>query len=180
MHPVVPALWGIPTVLYNLYAASTMSTTSTIIAMFAAGIFFWTFAEYMLHKNLFHFHATSKWGKRIVYLFHGIHHEDPNDPTRLVMPPIAAWTLAAAFYYGFLLIMGAEFTHSFFAGFIVGYMIYDYIHYATHHFRMKSPVGKYLKQHHMRHHFKEQDIKWGVSSPLWDYILGTYSEPKKH
>jgi len=47
------------------------------------------------------------------------------------------------------------------------------IHYATHHFPMRSPVAKYLKRHHMMHHYKDPDTRFGVSSPLWDKVFGT-------
>jgi sterol desaturase/sphingolipid hydroxylase (fatty acid hydroxylase superfamily) len=45
------------------------------------------------------------------------------------------------------------------------------IHYATHHFAMKNPVGLWLKQHHLRHHYKDDETGYGVSSPLWDYVF---------
>lgn len=175
VHPVVPALWAVPLVLYQLYLSSDTNLGFTWISQwFSLGILIWTLSEYLLHRYVFHFHATSNAGKRFVFLFHGIHHDDPNDPTRLVMPPIAAWVLAVMFYYGFKFIMGETNVHPFFAGFITGYLAYDYIHFATHHFKMKSPIAQYLKRNHMRHHFAESEYKWGVSSPLWDFILGTY------
>ena len=58
-----------------------------------------------------------------------------------------------------------------FAGLLFGYLCYDMIHYATHHFSMKRGVWLWLKQYHMRHHYKDDHIGYGVSSPLWDYVL---------
>jgi sterol desaturase/sphingolipid hydroxylase (fatty acid hydroxylase superfamily) len=60
----------------------------------------------------------------------------------------------------------------------VGYLCYDYIHFATHHFRPRTRVGKFLKQHHMLHHFAEHGSRWGVSSPMWDYVFGTLEEDR--
>ena len=36
-----------------------------------------------------------------------------------------------------------------------------------------TPMGLWLKQHHMRHHYQTDDLYYGVSTPLWDYIFGT-------
>ena len=37
-------------------------------------------------------------GKWLVFLFHGNHHEDPKDKTRLVMPPAGAIPIMAVLY----------------------------------------------------------------------------------
>ena len=50
---------------------------------------------------------------------------------------------------------------------------YDYIHFATHHFKMSSPAARFLKRYHLQHHFQHHDAKYGVSSPLWDYVFRT-------
>jgi sterol desaturase/sphingolipid hydroxylase (fatty acid hydroxylase superfamily) len=60
-----------------------------------------------------------------------------------------------------------------FAGFILGYLAYDLIHYATHHFMMRKGALKFLKRYHMQHHYKTPDRRFGVSSPLWDMVFGT-------
>jgi sterol desaturase/sphingolipid hydroxylase (fatty acid hydroxylase superfamily) len=47
------------------------------------------------------------------------------------------------------------------------------IHYATHHLPMHSGYAKFLKRYHMQHHFKTPNQRYGVSSPLWDYVFNT-------
>jgi dihydroceramide fatty acyl 2-hydroxylase len=46
-------------------------------------------------------------------------------------------------------------------------------HYATHHWPMRSGIAKFLKRHHMAHHYKSPDSRFGVSSPIWDFVFGT-------
>ena len=53
-------------------------------------------------------------------------------------------------------------------------MVYDMTHYATHHFPMRWGFLKDVKRHHMVHHYKTPDQLFGVSSPLWDHVFGTY------
>jgi 4-hydroxysphinganine ceramide fatty acyl 2-hydroxylase len=90
-----------------------------------------------------------------------------------VMPPAVSIPLAILFYNIFGLVFGERFAPASFAGMIVGYLFYDMLHYATHHFSMKRGVWLKLKQYHMRHHYADDDTGYGVSSPLWDYVFGT-------
>jgi sterol desaturase/sphingolipid hydroxylase (fatty acid hydroxylase superfamily) len=135
-------------------------------------------AEYLLHRFLFHYRARTPRQEWIFFLFHGIHHAQPQCKTRLVMPPVVSIPLALIFYGLFSLVIGGLFAAAhlvgvIFGGFISGYLVYDLIHYATHHFPMRAGVWKWLKRHHMRHHYKMPDRRFGVSSPLWDYVFNT-------
>jgi len=146
---------------------------------FILGLFIWTFSEYTLHRFVFHFNAKCERGKRITFLFHGIHHAQPQIKTRLVMPPVVSIPLALLFYGLFVLIIGRligaqAWVFPSFSGFMAGYLTYDLTHYATHHFAMRRGVFKYLKRYHMMHHYKTPNKRFGVSSPLWDKVFGTF------
>ena len=178
VHPSIPFIIWIPIVLFFLF--HTLSATDLGVAMaaayFAFGTLFWTLTEYGMHRYAFHYDASTRFGKYLVYLFHGIHHDDPQDPTRLVMPPVVSLVLGAAFYALFRLALGTVNCDPFFSGFISGYLVYDYFHFAIHHFRPRTHWGKTLKENHMKHHFIEKPAKWGVSSPLWDHVFGTFKQ----
>ena len=146
----------------------------SIVGLFAFGLFIWTLTEYLLHRFVFHYEPKTNIGKRLHFLAHGVHHDYPNDSLRLVMPPVISLPLAALFYGMFLFLLGATFLPPFFAGFLVGYLFYDMIHYATHHAPMTTTAaGLWVKKHHMRHHYQMDDQFYGVSTPLWDYVFGT-------
>jgi sterol desaturase/sphingolipid hydroxylase (fatty acid hydroxylase superfamily) len=149
-----------------------------IPAAVVVGILLWTLTEYLLHRFLFHYEPTTPRLERIFFLFHGVHHYQPQAKTRLVMPLPVSIPLALLFYGLFILVvdrlLGAPLWVSpMMAGFIIGYLIYDLTHYATHHLPMRSGVAKYLKRYHMMHHFKDPESRYGVSNPLWDYVFGT-------
>jgi 4-hydroxysphinganine ceramide fatty acyl 2-hydroxylase len=146
---------------------------------FVFGLFLWTLTEYVLHRYLFHFEPKSAIGKRIHFLTHGVHHDYPQDSKRLVMPPLVSIPLAFAFFFLFLAIFGDNYLPPVFAGFIFGYICYDEIHYATHHAPLKGKVGLFLKHHHVKHHYKDPNMRYGVSSPLWDYVFGTIDRDEK-
>jgi len=147
------------------------------------GLFIWTFSEYVLHRFVFHFKPRKPWQERVAFLFHGIHHAQPKVKTRLVMPPAVSFPLALLFFGLFylvfdLLLNASQWMYPAFAGFLIGYLIYDLMHYATHHFPMRKGIWKELKRLHMRHHYKYPNLLFGVSSPLWDYVFSTLPKEK--
>ncbi len=175
VHWTVPLYFYVPVVLYFLYRSLYIfgESIENTILYFVLGLFFWTFAEYFLHRFLFHFHPKSEVGKKIIWTFHGVHHDYPSDSKRLVMPPSASIPLAIIFYVLFYYTLGNIITAPFFAGFITGYLIYDITHYAIHHFNMRSKLMLAIKNHHMLHHFKDPQNGFGVSQPVWDHVFGT-------
>ena len=180
VHPSVPAILYLPVIALMFYRSIEYGLSMYyIFALFVVGILIWSFTEYILHRFVFHFIPKSGWGKKIHFMFHGVHHDYPNDSTRLVMPPIVSIPLAVAFYFGFMNILGAHYLPPFFAGFIAGYLAYDLTHYAVHHFSLHGKIILYLKQHHMRHHYMDPDNNYGVSSPMWDFVFGTYLKRQK-
>jgi sterol desaturase/sphingolipid hydroxylase (fatty acid hydroxylase superfamily) len=142
------------------------------------GLFLWTLAEYTLHRFLFHHKPTSPRQERIMFLFHGIHHAQPQVKTRLVMPLPVSIPGFILFYALFQLIVGVllgapQWVGPLMSGFLLGYLIYDLTHYATHHLAMRSGYAKYIKRHHMQHHYKDPETRFGVSSPVWDWVFRT-------
>ncbi|OUR96957.1 fatty acid hydroxylase [Halobacteriovorax marinus] len=180
VHPIIPLVLWAPVSIYLGFAGQATHGLSLVqmITWYAIGLLVWTFTEYILHRVVFHFPGKSYLAKKFVFLFHGLHHDDPDDPTRLVMPPVPAILIMLLLYKMFALMVPAQFIEVFMSSFIIGYLLYDYIHYATHHFKMTNRVGKYLKKFHLQHHYRHEKAKYGVSSPLWDIILGTMTGPK--
>jgi sterol desaturase/sphingolipid hydroxylase (fatty acid hydroxylase superfamily) len=175
VHWSVPIIVYLPIISYFLWQTRAEGVVSfgAGAGMFVFGVFFWTLSEYLLHRFVFHYQPKSGWGKRLHFLMHGIHHDYPNDSTRLVMPPSVGLPLAVLFYGLFLVVFGPVWMKPFFAGFLLGYICYDEIHYATHHAPMKGKIALWVKHHHIRHHYKDPERGYGVSSPLWDYVFGT-------
>lgn len=178
VHPITPLLlWG-PITIFLIAFGSNQLSAGTVFVLAISALITWTFLEYCIHRFLFHYRTESKLGKYLVFLFHGLHHDEPNDPTRLVMPPFPAFLFISGFYGLFTLFLPFHEKLVFLGFFLIGYLAYDYIHYATHHFPMKNKIGKFLKKHHISHHNRYHNAKFGVSSPLWDFVFGTYEEKK--
>ena len=175
IHPYAPLVVYLPIIGYWTY----LCVTDTPLGLFAqlglalAGIFAWTFMEYFIHRFVFHYHPTSKIGKRLLFILHGVHHDYPQDSTRLVFPPALSLPLAVLFYFLFLLIVGPVMVNPLFVGFISAYLFYDMLHYATHHVNVKGKWFKMMKKHHMDHHYRNPNEGYGFTSKIWDYIFQT-------
>jgi sterol desaturase/sphingolipid hydroxylase (fatty acid hydroxylase superfamily) len=177
----VVALWLPITVLLMVYAvmkAAGPAFPAFIPLVFLVGLFLWTPAEYTLHRFLFHHKPTSPGQERIFFLFHGIHHAQPQVKSRLVLPFPISIPLAAVFFGLFYLVLGIllnapQLVAPLMSGFLMGYLAYDLTHYATHHFPMRSGYAKYIKRYHMQHHYRDPDTRFGVSSPVWDWVFRT-------
>ena len=105
-------------------------------------------------------------------VIHGIHHDYPWDRDRLVMPPTVTALLAAAVWFGFRFLGAAE--HAWMAGVVSGYVWYDLTHYYLHHAAPTTAFGKWLRRYHLVHHFQTPEVRYGITTPLWDYVFRTY------
>jgi hypothetical protein len=194
VRPWVPHAIFIPAIAGAIWLSLGTHSGLQVLGFFAVGLLVWTCTEYTIHRFLFHppqwieddtrrivgqlrpaeavMPAMPTWRHKFYFLVHGVHHDYPNDSTRLVMPPSVSVPLSALFCGIFVAIAGDR-GIPMFAGFISGYLAYDTIHFATHHVAGRSALSRYLKKRHFRHHYSDSTRDFGVSSPLWDALVGT-------
>ena len=174
VHPATPQVLYLPLIAASIYFAMAGAGLSilSVAKCFVLGLAIWTFLEYVIHRYAFHYEPKTRLGKQLHFIVHGVHHDYPNDAKRLVMPPAVSVPLAVVFYGLFILLFG-KVAPAVWAGLVSGYVCYDSIHYAIHHFPMKGGILNRLKQHHLRHHYHDDHAGYGVSSPLWDYVFRT-------
>ncbi|MBX3273533.1 MAG: sterol desaturase family protein [Sandaracinaceae bacterium] len=172
-HPITPGIWFGWMVVYGLYVAVTAHPAWIGLLAFAGGVMITTLIEYFLHRFAFHFEPKSESGRLNHFILHGYHHEFPNDPMRLVLPPIGIWPVAVGVSVLYYFVFGPYFWVVL-GGTALGYIAYDWLHYYTHHFNPKGGPGKWLKRYHMLHHFDSPHHRFGITSPLWDLVFGTY------
>ncbi|HXW58084.1 MAG TPA: sterol desaturase family protein [Solirubrobacteraceae bacterium] len=179
VHPVVPVLIFAPAIaLLVAWSLSGVSVLATL-GLFAAGYALWTLFEYWLHRIVFHFEPERGIGARFHWIIHGVHHDHPNDPLRLVMPPAVSVPLAALVFAALYAIFGSTYGPGLTAGFFAGYLVYDMIHYYLHHFQPHGRVGRMLRERHMRHHFQDDTKGFGISAPYWDEVFRTSSRARR-
>ncbi|MFI4990373.1 MAG: sterol desaturase family protein [Solirubrobacterales bacterium] len=173
VHPIVPVLIFVPGIAYLEGWSLSRVSVLVSLALLIGGYALWTLFEYWLHRIVFHFEPEAGLGARMHWIIHGVHHDHPNDPMRLVMPPAVSVPLGAAVFGLLYLIFGEDYAPGIGAGFFVGYLVYDMMHYYLHHFRARGPLGRMLRERHMRHHFQDDTRGFGISAPYWDEVFGT-------
>ena len=173
VHHLVPVAIFLPAIVLLFATGVGRVGLGAALGYAVGGYALWTLAEYWIHRVIFHFEPEDGFGARLHWMVHGVHHDHPNDPLRLVMPPAASVPLALVFYGAFYLVLGADRAFAFGAGFLAGYLAYDMIHYHLHHHSPRTRMGKWLRELHMRHHFQDDERGFGISAPYWDRVFGT-------
>ncbi|HZB78015.1 MAG TPA: sterol desaturase family protein [Solirubrobacteraceae bacterium] len=176
VHPAVPVVLYGPVIALLLALGIERGGAWNAVGLALGGYAVWTLTEYWLHRVVFHYEPERGLGARLHWMIHGVHHDHPNDPRRLVMPPTASVPLATLFGVLFWAVLGSHWWMPFTAGFLTGYLAYDMIHYHVHHHRPRTRVGRRLRELHMRHHFQDDERGFGVSAPYWDHVFGTPPE----
>ena len=179
VHPVVVPLIFVPAIVVFAWLALQRISVLPAIGFAVGGYVFWTLTEYWLHRVVFHFEPDKGIGARLHWIIHGVHHDHPNDPLRLVMPPSVSVPLAAIFFGLFWLVLPAGAAFAVAVGFFAGYLNYDMTHYYVHHRTPKSAAGRKLRELHMRHHFQDHTKGFGVSAPWWDLVFRTASKKRR-
>lgn len=171
----------------NLWAAFVMDTTmclglTTLGVMqgdahllvaalaFVGGLLLFSLIEYCFHRWLFHGpeHAMQRG--------HQQHHVDPLGIGTLpfFLPPVFLLVLVALFSK--LLPLGLALATV--GGIAGGYFAYGQCHAWIHRTRFSNLLGRrWAASHHVHHH--HPDSNFGVTSPLWDLVLGTRYRPRQ-
>lgn len=181
VHPLMPVVLYVPLALVCIYVAAVpyqVSLGRLSLEVFC-GYLAWTLFEYWLHRLVFHLPVVGPKTERIAFLIHGVHHEYPWDETRLVMPTFASLGFCVVTFLGFRAALGAEAMYGPFAGFVLGYVIYDETHWYVHAHTPTSRFGRWLRREHFLHHFREPTSRFGVSCPWLDYLFGTRGTPHR-
>ena len=180
VHPLVPVSFWLPVAIgflvYALGFAEPALPWFHALWLAPAGWVVWCFSEYLIHRFFFHFQPRVRWMKMLFYYVHE-HHHRYQEKDRLLAPPLMSLPIfgffCVLFYFGIATWAGLAPACAVMSGFIVGYLIYDYIHLYTHFAKPKTKVGKLLRRLHLQHHFARPDRWYGISCPWVDYVFRT-------
>ncbi len=138
-----------------------------------AGVGVWSFAEYALHNWGGHLPR----GKTEFSREHLTHHArtDYFSPT-LRKLKVAVPVVALAFLLAWLAV-GAAHAAAFTGGFALFYTLYEVVHRRSHTHAPWEPYGRWIRRHHLHHHFGNPRANHGVTSPIWDLVFRTYERP---
>jgi sterol desaturase/sphingolipid hydroxylase (fatty acid hydroxylase superfamily) len=132
---------------------------------FLIGVAAWTLLEYGIHRWIYH-------GVEPFIRLHGSHHKEPDayigSPPLIGIALIILATCLPGMFLGMKVATGLT------AGVLVGYMLYQLIHHATHFWQPSH--GSYLyraRLRHAGHHYHRELGNFGITTAFWDQLFGT-------
>lgn len=136
-----------------------------------SGLFLFSFIEYCLHRWLLH------GSQQLFAQGHARHHHNPlgYDSVPFFLPALGLFALIGA---GELLMPAGD-ALLMAGGIAFGYVTYGLSHFVIHHGRFRHALIRDWAAHHHVHHF-HPDRNFGVTSPLWDVLLGTRYVSRLH
>jgi len=138
------------------------------LASLCCGAFAFSFVEYALHRWAFHS------GSLLSGELHASHHHHPRRPSAL--PFCSSAVSAPAFFWLLTQFMSAHVVHFALCGFFAAYLSYGVLHHLQHSIRIKDLPFQWMRRKwaiHAVHHGRE-GVNFGVTTSLWDRLLGTY------
>ena len=160
--------------------SETRSLTS-ILFLCLAGVLTWCLIEYCLHRLVFHFDAQSEKGRNRVYAMHLSHHANPKSMDDLFASLRLSLSLALCYCsLAWAVMRSWQAMVYLFIGLTAGYFSYEFLHYQAHHRQPRLRMFRYLKKYHLLHHHQTSARRFGVTSPLYDYIFGTYQSTHRN
>ncbi|HEX8352192.1 MAG TPA: sterol desaturase family protein [Pyrinomonadaceae bacterium] len=159
---------------------SGASSLPSAAALFCGGLLTWGLYEYATHRWVLHREPRAEGLNLPGNLTHLRHHADPNSLERLnvqlsesvpvcVVYFLLAWALAGSWQAA---------THLF-TGLIAGYFFYEYLDFQAHHGTSRGRLTRYFRKYHLQHHHYDATVRYGVTSPIFDYLFGTFHLEKR-
>ena len=169
---VYPAFAGLLIYLGRLRAPSTPGVH--FVWSIAGGCLLWTLIEYTLHRYVFHSTPSNPRLAQIVHGLHLEHHQHPRDPEKILVRLRVSLPLSFLVWLAAYVVSGSPIVAAgIMTGIWTGFLYYELVHYRVH---TSSSIGGIDRQRrgHFHHHFIDDRKRFGVTSPLWDWIFRTY------
>lgn len=168
--------------LFPIAVANYRSSLRPILVLTTFGFISWEVLEYVLHRFVFHLDVRREYFRRLIYYAHLSHHENPAAADKLFASLWLSLPIASLYFVTVWALTGSWAAAVYlWSGLVAGYLCYEWLHYQAHHGRPRLAVFRYLKKYHLLHHHATPDLRFGVSSPVFDYLFRTYrSVGKSH
>src|SRR5262249_34385322 len=156
--------------------AEPQSRLWNLLWLVPTGVLLWTLLEYALHRFVFHIQIPVRDPRlrEIINASHLAHHASPRDPGRVLVRPSYGLVVSSIVYAVLYALTRSLFsTTALIAGIWAGFLYYEAVHYRVHFSLAASAFIAHQRRTHFYHHFTNNKLCFGVTSPLWDYVFGT-------
>ncbi len=164
---------------YGVVTSGAFSIASAV-ALFGAGLLTWGLYEYATHRWVLHREPHPQGFNLPGNLTHLRHHADPNSLQRLNVQLTESIPVCVVYYLLAWALTGSwqAATHLY-TGLMAGYFFYEYLDFQAHHGTSRGRLTRYFRKYHLQHHHYDATVRFGVTSPLFDYIFGTFHLEKR-
>lgn len=178
-HPLLSLAFAAPLGAVFVALAWTPGRGAATLALeIAAGVVYWTFFEYAMHRWFYHWRPRAAKLRRAVESFHVYHHRDMTDRRVYNAGPLLALPIAALLGAPVLAVtrdLGT--TATVLIGTVSAYYIYEWCHYTFHVRTYGDGWLGYMQRFHLHHHERNWRVNFGVTNPLWDMAFRTARAP---
>jgi sterol desaturase/sphingolipid hydroxylase (fatty acid hydroxylase superfamily) len=159
---------------------SGASSLASAAALFGAGLLTWGLYEYATHRWVLHREPKAEGFNLPGNLTHLRHHADPNSLQRLNVQLGESVPVCVVYYLLAWALTGSwQAAAHLFTGLIAGYFFYEYLDFQAHHGTSRGRLTRYFRKYHLQHHHYDATVRFGVTSPLFDYLFGTFHVEKR-
>lgn len=166
------------TAILTLAAVATFGVTLPMLVTALVTLVVLSFLEYAIHRFGYHtqFFFKHKLTARLWRNLHYWHHMNPNDPRSIMgwpqytIPVVVLVTVPLGW-----LVAGAPGAGTAVAVGMLLLIAYEYAHGFAHMVAEPgSGYGRMIRRSHMLHHFHNETGNFGITSPVYDLMFGTY------
>jgi sterol desaturase/sphingolipid hydroxylase (fatty acid hydroxylase superfamily) len=142
-------------------------------AVFGSGLLAFSFAEYAIHRWLFHGPTGA------MRALHQAHHDGPHD--HVAMPCISSAVVAALAWWGLSAAFGPVIASFFLCGALTSYLAYGTVHHLEHSIPITALPYRWMKRRWAVHgvHHRLAGTNFGVTTSFWDRVFGTHHRSRR-
>jgi len=143
------------------------------VASVGVGLFVFSFAEYAIHRWLFHGPTGA------MRAMHQAHHDGPHD--HVALPCISSAVVGGLAWWGLSAAVGPVIASFFWCGFLTGYVAYGTVHHLEHSVRITALPYRWMQRRWAVHtvHHRLVGTNFGVTTSFWDHVFATHYRSRR-
>lgn len=134
----------------------------------------WTLLEYVIHRWGGH---DRRFRRSPFGIEHVRHHSEGNYFAPTWKKVMAAALVGTVLVGAGSLVADVTLVAAYTGGLLACYAAYEWLHRREHTHAGVGAYGRFVRRHHFHHHFVDTRTNHGVTTPLWDFVFGTYAKP---
>lgn len=169
------AFYAVVLAALNAAAFASVASLPASAASLVVGLLSWGLFEYSIHRWVLHREPPREGAGLPGNRTHLAHHADPTALDRLNVQLSESLPICVVYFLVAWVVTGSLQSATFaYDGLMLGYFFYEFLDYQAHHGAARGRLVRYFRRYHLMHHHYDARVRFGVTSPLFDYLFGTF------